>query len=57
VELAPEICDINPQTILIFATAYDNHTHEAFEVYSYDYLVKPFKLERIQKTMARIQPI
>lgn len=55
VELARDICDLNPQTILIFATAYDNHTHEAFEVYAYDYLVKPFKLERIQKTMARIK--
>ncbi|SFR09734.1 LytR/AlgR family response regulator transcription factor [Desulfoscipio geothermicus] len=53
VELAREIGDINPQTILIFATAYDNHTHEAFEVYAYDYLVKPFKLDRIKKTMER----
>ena len=55
VELAREICDINPQTILIFATAYDNHTQEAFEVYAYDYLIKPFKLDRIKKTMERIK--
>jgi len=55
VELAREICDINPQTILIFATAYDDYTHEAFEVYAFDYLVKPFKLDRIKKTMERIK--
>ncbi|MCS5696471.1 LytR/AlgR family response regulator transcription factor [Desulfofundulus thermocisternus] len=55
VELAREICDINPQTILIFATAYPDYTHEAFEVYAYDYLVKPFKLDRIKKTMERIK--
>lgn len=54
-ELAREICDIDPQTILVFATAYDNYTHEAFEVYAFDYLVKPFKLERIKKTMERIK--
>lgn len=55
VELARDICDINPQTILIFATAYDDHTHEAFEVYAFDYLIKPFKLDRIKKTIARIK--
>ncbi|MEW5954889.1 MAG: LytTR family DNA-binding domain-containing protein [Bacillota bacterium] len=55
VELAREICDINPQTILIFATAFDDHTHEAFEVYAFDYLVKPFRLDRIKKTMERIK--
>ncbi|SFG35692.1 two component transcriptional regulator, LytTR family [Desulfotomaculum arcticum] len=55
VELAREICDIYSQTILIFATAYDDHIHEAFEVYAFDYLVKPFKLDRIKKTMERIK--
>jgi len=55
VDLAREICDINPRTILIFATAHDNHTHEAFEVYAFDYLVKPFKLDRIKKTIERIK--
>jgi two-component system LytT family response regulator len=54
VELAREICNVDPQAILIFATAYDDYTHEAFEVYAFDYLVKPFKLQRIKKTMERI---
>ena len=41
VEVAREIFDINPKIFLIFATAYDCYTHEAFEVYAFDYLVKP----------------
>ena len=54
VDLAREICDIDPQILLIFATAYDDYTHEAFEVYAFDYLVKPFKLDRVKKTLERI---
>ncbi|SHK96064.1 LytR/AlgR family response regulator transcription factor [Desulforamulus aeronauticus] len=56
-DLAREICDINPQTILVFATAYDDYTQEAFEVYAFDYLVKPYKLGRIKKTMERIKQL
>lgn len=54
VEAAREIFDIDPKIFIIFATAYDNYTHEAFEVYAFDYLIKPFKLERIKQTMERI---
>ena len=54
VEAAKVIFDINPKIFIIFATAYDNYTHEAFQVYAFDYLVKPFELERIKQTMNRI---
>ena len=54
-EAAREICDASPETVLIFATAYENFTHEAFEVYAFDYLIKPFKINRIRKTMERIR--
>ncbi|NLI14491.1 LytR/AlgR family response regulator transcription factor [Pelotomaculum propionicicum] len=54
-DAAREICDFNPKTILIFATAYDNFTHQAFEVYAFDYLIKPYKIDRIRKTMERIR--
>jgi len=57
VDLAREICDINPHIILIFATAYDDYTHEAFEVYAFDYLVKPYKLDRIKETLERIKAL
>ena len=39
----------------MFATASDNYTHEAFEVYAFDYLVKPFKPDRIKNTIERIK--
>ena len=55
VEAAKEIFDINPQIIIIFATAFDNYTHEAFQVYAFDYLIKPFNLSRIRQTMERIK--
>ena len=49
--------DINPKICFIFTTAYDCYTHEAFEVYAVDYLVKPFDLDRIRRTVERIQEL
>ena len=54
-ECARLIQDLDPSTILIFATAHDQYMGEAFEVYAFDYLVKPFKVERVQQTLARIR--
>lgn len=53
-DAAKEICEVNPQIFIVFATAYANYTHEAFGVYAFDYLVKPFKLDRIKQTMQKI---
>jgi len=52
-----EIFDINPKIFIIFATAFDNYTHEAFQVYAFDYLIKPFNLDRIRQTMERIKEL
>lgn len=54
-EAAIELLDIDPQIFIIFATAYDNYTREAFDVYAFDYLVKPYDFERIVKTVDRIK--
>lgn len=54
IEAAKIIFDISPKIFIIFATAYDNYTHEAFQVYAFDYLIKPFDLERIKRTVNRI---
>lgn len=56
-ECAKLITDINPKTIIIFATAHGEYMPEAFEVYAFDYLVKPFKIDRIKKTLKRILEI
>lgn len=55
IECAKRIADINPKTILIFATAHETYMQDAFEVYAFDYLVKPFKIERIFQTLDRIR--
>ncbi|MDD7915294.1 LytR/AlgR family response regulator transcription factor [Polaribacter ponticola] len=41
--------------IIIFCTAYDQYSLEAFETNSIDYLVKPVKLERIKKTINKLK--
>lgn len=41
--------------MVIFCTAYDQYSLEAFETNSIDYLVKPIKLERIEKTVQKLK--
>lgn len=41
--------------IIVFCTAYDQYSLEAFETNSIDYLVKPVKLERIEKTIQKLK--
>ena len=53
VEAARIIQDMDPAIILIFATAHDDYMGDAFEVYAFDYLLKPFKAERVMQTLAR----
>lgn len=54
IECARLIQDQNPGCILIFATGHEEYMGEAFEVYAFDYLVKPFKLDRLEQTLQRI---
>ena len=55
VDCARSIQDMNPTTVIIFATAHDAYMSDAFEVYAFDYLVKPFKVERVVQTLERIR--
>lgn len=56
-ECAKAIQDTDPRTILVFATAHDDYMAQAFEVYAFDYMVKPFRLERVMKTLERIRKV
>ena len=53
IECARSIQDMDPSTVIIFATAHDAYMGDAFEVYAFDYLVKPFKVERVLQTLER----
>lgn len=53
VECARIIQDTDPSTVLIFATAHDQYMGDAFEVYAFDYLIKPFKVDRVIRTLER----
>lgn len=54
-ECAREIADTDPRVFIIFATAHEQYMREAFEVYAFDYLVKPFKVERVLETLGKIR--
>ena len=53
VECARIIQDMDPSIVIIFATAHDTYMGDAFEVYAFDYLVKPFKVDRVIQTLER----
>lgn len=57
VECAKRIMDINPRTIIIFATAHSMYMSDAFQLYAFDYIVKPFKLDRIYQTLNRVKSL
>ena len=54
-DLAKTMTELNPKTKIIFATAHSEYMANAFEIYAFDYLVKPFNLERVSKTLQRIK--
>jgi DNA-binding LytR/AlgR family response regulator len=46
----------NPQPpLIVFATAFDEHAMQAFELAALDYVLKPFDEQRLGQTLARIQ--
>ena len=52
--LAQDIFDVSPWTYLVFCTGFSEYRAKAFELYAFDYLVKPFRLDRISQTIKRI---
>lgn len=57
IECAKLISDIDPKKIIVFATAHPSYMSDAFEVYAFDYITKPFKVDRVIKTLYRIKEI
>ena len=57
VEVAEFIHDIDPRVHIVFATAHANFMDRAFDVYAFDYWVKPFSRERVLTTLRKIRDL
>lgn len=53
--LASMIKSKSEEVSIIFATAYQEYAVKAFELGAVDYLLKPFDLERVRKTIDRVR--
>ena len=49
--------ELEPRVSIVFATAHSEYMAGAFELYAFDYLVKPFNMERIARTLSRIREL
>lgn len=54
-ECARVLTELKPKLKVIFATAHSEYMANAFEIYAFDYLVKPFNVQRVVKTLSRIK--
>lgn len=54
IDAASMILENNPDTDIVFVTAYDEYAVEAFEVHALDYILKPVNKVRFQKTIERV---
>jgi len=57
IDCAKEILIREPDTYIVFSTAHNEYMGDAFEMYAFDYMLKPFKLDRLRGTLARISDL
>ncbi len=52
-----DVVDLLPEARphVVFVTAYDEYAIQAFEVHALDYLTKPVRLDRLNKTLRRVR--
>lgn len=55
IETAKLIVDIHPKCVIVFVTAHEEFMEQAFSLYAFDYMLKPFKLERLERTIGKIK--
>lgn len=53
--VAEKLIEHMPQLNIVFVTAYDQYAVQAFELNAIDYLLKPVTLERLTRTIERIE--
>lgn len=54
IELAKHLKEYQPNLKIVFVTSNDEFAIDAFKLNALDYVLKPVKLERLQKTVSRI---
>lgn len=55
IELAENLRKIKPDLAVIFITAHQEYSLDAFKLYASDYILKPINQERVKTTFCRIQ--
>lgn len=53
ISLAEKLQQLKNPPMIIFATAYDEHAVQAFELNAVDYVLKPFSFDRIQQAVEK----
>ena len=53
--IAMQLAELPQPPLIVFATAYDKYAVKAFELSALDYVVKPFSVRRLEKTVARLR--
>jgi len=51
IEFAKKIRQLDSEVFIVFITETDKFVHEAFSLYATDYMLKPFKADRLRKTL------
>ena len=54
-DCAKLLTELNPKIQIVFATAHSEYMANAFEIYAFDYLVKPFNMERVVRTLKKLK--
>lgn len=55
ITLAEKLLEKQPSMIIVFITAWDKYAIQAFDVNAFDYILKPIKIDRFNKTVQRIK--
>jgi len=56
VQLAEVLAGLSRPPAIVFVTAHSEHAVKAFEVNATDYLVKPVDLDRLKRSIAKLEP-
>lgn len=54
-QMFKKITEINQEIKIVFVTAYNQFAVEAFELNAVDYIVKPIQIDRLKKTLDRLE--